>query len=159
MKNYLQLILSVLLPAVMAVLSSGCMATAPEYYEELTDKERTVLINNARILALKGNAVPAHLQNVFMELAPYTRIVYEGNKRGRASFRWEIYESSGNSRRITQKDINPYWVMVYATGNLRDPDWKLSHARENPALLNPPAAGRDAAKRGNRSGSKVQYKR
>lgn len=159
MKNRLQLILSVLTLSVMAALSSGCMATAPEYYEELTDKERAALINSARVLALKGNAVPAHLQNVFMELAPYERIVYEGNKRGRASFRWEIYESSGNNRRITQKDINPYWVMVYATGNLRDPEWKLSHARENPGLPDPPAAGRSAAPQGNRSVRKVQYKR
>ncbi|MBE6368755.1 MAG: hypothetical protein E7056_01170 [Lentisphaerae bacterium] len=129
MKKYLFLL-------AVGLLLSGC-ATRPEYFEELTAAEQTQLVNSARTLALQGKAVPDHLRGVFAEVVPYQRIVYEGNKRGRATFRWEIYESPADSSRLTQKDINPYWVMVYATGDLTDPDWKLAHANENPNLPGP----------------------
>lgn len=160
MKNKLQFIVCTLVLMLVSILAGGCLATAPEYYEELDEKERIALRNNAKILAIKGKAVPEHLQAVFLELAPYERIIYEGNKRGRATFRWEIYENSGNGRRITQKDINPYWVMVYANGNLRDPDWKLTHAREN--LL--PTGAATSPKRSKqpapgRKNHQVRYKR
>jgi len=108
----------------------GCISGPAEYYEELTVDEQRELLNDARGLAMRSKAVPAHLQTVFKELTPYTRIVYSGNKRGKATFRWEIYENV-SGKRITQQDINPYWIMVYATGNLRDPQWKLSFANKD----------------------------
>lgn len=125
------LLLTVLL---LNFLPSGCTSSRPEYFEELTEVERANLLRNARIIALQGKAMPEHLRGVFVELAPYERIVYDGNKRGKATFRWEIYENTGNRRRITQKDVNPYWIMVYAFGDLRDPEWKLSHAQETAQL-------------------------
>ena len=122
--------------AAAGLLLSGC-TTSPEYFEELNAAEQTQLVHSARVLALQAKAVPEHLQAVFAELAPYQRIVYDGNKRGKASLRWEIYESPANADRLTQKDINPYWVMVYATGDLTDPEWKITHANENPNLPGP----------------------
>jgi hypothetical protein len=124
--------------ALAAVLAlSGC-ATAPEYYEELTEAEQKQLLHSARVLALKSNAVPEHMKGVFPELNPYQRINYTGNKEGKAIFRWEIYENPANDRRLTQKDINPYWVMVYAAGDLTDPEWKVTHAQETPGLQTAP---------------------
>ena len=117
--------------AAALVLLTGCVAKGPEHYEELSEKERAALLHTARALALRSNAVPAHLQSAFVKLAPYERIVYDGNKHGKASFRWEIYEKRRTGRRLTQKDVNPYWVMVYATGDLQDPAWKLSHANQS----------------------------
>ena len=130
MKKYLFLL-------AVGLLLSGC-ATRPEYFEELTAAEQTQLVNSARTLALQGKAVPDHLRGVFAEVVPYQRIIYEGNKRGRATFRWEIYEKRRTGGRLTQKDINPYWVIVYAIGDLRDPSWKLSHA--NQGTLQPASA-------------------
>lgn len=118
---------------VMQIFFCGC-ATNPEYYEELTEQESKVLVESARQLALSSNRIPAHLQGVFMELAPYQRILYNGSKRGKATFRWEIYENRVNEKQITQRDINPFWINVYATGDLRDPEWKLFCSQEN---LNP----------------------
>ena len=74
-------------------------------------------------LALRSNAVPGHLREAFLKLTPYERIVYDGNKHGKAAYRWEIYENRNPGKRIAQRDINPYWVMVYAIGDLRDPAW------------------------------------
>ena len=111
------------------MLLAGCVANGPEHYEELTEKERTALQHTARALALRGNVVPLHLQNAFAKLAPYERIVYDGDKHGKATFRWEIYEKRRSGGRLTQRDVNPYWIMVYAIGDLRDPSWKLSHAK------------------------------
>ena len=134
---------------------TGCV-TPPEYYEELTEAEQKQLLHSARVLALQGKAVPDHLRAVFAELKPYQRIVYYGNKKVKASFRWEIYENYSENNRVTQKDINPYWVMVYATGDLTDPKWQLTHAHETPGLQTqsdrPPV-------RPQRPKQKVRYKR
>ena len=111
------------------MLLAGCVSRGPEHYEELSEKERSALLHTARALALRGDAVPGHLRNAFVKLAPHERIVYDGDKHGKASFRWEIYEKR-NGGKLTQQDINPYWVMIYAVGDLRDPSWKLSHANQ-----------------------------
>lgn len=134
-KLYLMLLAAVVLPVM-----NGCVSSSPEYFEELTTAEQTQLLNSAKVLALQGKAVPEHLQGVFMELVPYQRIVYDGNKHGKATFRWEIYDSlQGKGKKVTQKDVNPYWVMVYAIGDLTgDPDWKLSHAHEDENLQTAP---------------------
>ena len=150
--------------ALAAVLAlSGC-ATAPEYYEELTEAEQKQLLHSARVLALKSNAVPEHMKGIFPELNPYQRISYTGNKEGKAVFRWEIYENPANERRLTQKDINPYWVMVYATGDLTDPEWKLTHAQEIPGAPAAPAVNNTRRKaprypRQYQPKQKVRYKR
>lgn len=112
------------------LLLAGCVSRGPEHYEELDENERTALLHTARALALRGDAVPAHLRNAFVKLSPHERIVYNGDKRGKASFRWEIYEKRRTGGKLTQQDVNPYWVMVYAIGDLRDPSWKLSHANQ-----------------------------
>lgn len=125
---------SLLAILLFTVLFTGCLATRNEYIDELTPAEEANLELGARKLALQGKAVPNHMLSLFMESKPSRRIVYDGNKSGKATFRWELYDMPKNPRRITQKDINPHWVMVSATGDLRDPDWKLSFARENPAL-------------------------
>ena len=122
--------------SVLGIILSGCAATSPEYYEELNEKERAALLHTARALALRGDAVPTHLRNAFVKLAPHERIVYDGNKRGKAAFRWEIYERKTQNSRLTQRDVNPYWVMVYAIGDLRDPAWKLSHANQDGVVNN-----------------------
>ena len=131
-------IFSFLTAITLAAVVNGCVSSSPEYYEELTEKEHAALQHTARALALRSNAVPGHLQNAFMKLAPLERIIYDGDKRGKASFRWEIYEKRRTGVRLTQKDINPYWVIVYAIGDLRDPSWKLSHA--NQGTLQPASA-------------------
>ena len=118
----------------LTVLLNGCASTQSEYFEELTAVEETNLELGARKLALQGKAVPEHMLSLFMETKPSRRIVYEGNKSGKATFRWELYDMPKNPRRITQKDINPHWIVVYAIGNLRDPEWKLAFAQENNAL-------------------------
>ena len=125
---------SLLAVLLLSVLFTGCLATRSEYIEELTPTEEANLELGARKLALQGKAVPNHMLSLFMETKPSRRIVYDSNKTGKATFRWELYDMPKNPRRITQKDINPHWVMVSATGDLRDPEWKLSFARENPAL-------------------------
>ena len=112
------------------LLLAGCVSRGPEHYEELSEKERSALQHTARALALRSDVVPQHLRNAFMKLAPHERITYDGNKHGKAYFRWEIYEKRNHNNKLTQKDINPYWVMVYAIGDLRDPSWKLSHANQ-----------------------------
>lgn len=122
-----------LLSAAGIVLAGGC-ASSPEYYEELTPAEQKQLLHSARTLALRGKAVPDRMLGVFSDFVPYQRIVYDGNKRGKATFRWEIYDVPRNARKLTQKDINPYWIMVYATGDLTDPKWQLTHAEETPDL-------------------------
>ncbi len=119
-----------LLTAVLGVFLSGCAGSSPEYYEELSETERAALQHAARALALRGSAVPGHLREAFLKLTPYERIVYDGNKHGKAFYRWEIYENRNPGKRIAQRDINPYWVMVYAIGDLRDPAWKLNHANQ-----------------------------
>ena len=121
----------------MVLFAGGCTAVSPEYFEELSEEELTELRRNAKVLALQGKAVPEHLQGVFAELAAHERILYDGHKSGKATFRWEIYEVPKNANRLTQKDINPYWVIVYAIGDLRDPEWKLIHAREDDTLSLP----------------------
>ena len=118
-----------LFSAVFMLTLTGCYST-PEYFDELSREELNVLRNAARALALQGNAVPEHMKAVFVEMQPSERVFYDGDKRGKASFRWEIYDVAENDQVLTQKDINPYWVMVYATGDLRDPQWKLTHAHE-----------------------------
>ena len=123
-------IFSFLAMIMLAAVVSGCASSSPEYYEELTEKERSALLHSARALALRANAVPGHLRNAFVKLAPHERIVYDGDKHGKASFRWEIYEKRRAGARLTQEDVNPYWVMVYAVGDLRDPAWKLTHANQ-----------------------------
>lgn len=125
----------------MILMLSGCISSSAEYYEELTPSEEQSLVLGARKLALQGKAVPPHMMALFMDKAPSRRIVYDGDKYGKATFRWELYDTPKNPRRITQKDINPHWIMVIATGDLRDPEWKLTFARENPDLqtrLTPP---------------------
>ena len=135
MKKFLMLL------AAAAMLSlAGCYST-PEYFDELSHEELNVLRNAARMLAIKGNAVPEHVQMVFVEMQPYERIVYDGDKHGKATFRWEIYDVPENMQQLTQKDVNPYWVMVYATGDLRDPQWKLTHAHETPIAPEPRSNG------------------
>ena len=144
----------------VVLFAAGCTAVSPEYFEELSGEERAALLRSAKIMALQSKtAVPAHLRTVFAELAPYERIVYDGNKHGKASFRWEIYENPANSERLTQKDINPYWIMVYAMGDLLDPRWKLSHANED--LQPVAAAGQQPGNQPNRSRKvrQVRYKR
>lgn len=123
-------IFSFLAVIILAAVLDGCVSSSPEYYEELTEKERTALLHSARALALRGNVVPNHLRSAFIKLAPLERIVYDGDKHGKASFRWEIYEKRRPGARLTQKDVNPYWVMVYAVGDLQDPSWKLTHANQ-----------------------------
>lgn len=146
-----------------ALLLSGCAVGQPEYFDELTEEERLTLIRNAKVVALQRNAVPAHLQGVFSELSPSERIVYTGNKEGKATFRWEIYESPANANRLTQKDINPYWVTVYAIGDLLDPDWKLRHAREDKNFSTMQLPQRQKSRPVNPNGSRpvneVRYKR
>lgn len=112
------------------MLLAGCVSRSPEHYEELSEKERSALLHTARALALRGDAVPPHLKSAFVKLAPHERIIYNGDKHGKAAFRWEIYEKRSSSNKITQKDVNPYWVMIYAIGDLRDPAWKLTHANQ-----------------------------
>ena len=150
MKKFLMLF-----AALFMLCLAGCQ-TSPEYFEELSHEELNVLRNAARMLALKGNAVPAHVQAVFVEMQPYERIIYDGDKHGKASFRWEIYDVPADMQQLTQKDINPYWVMVYATGDLTDPKWQLTHAHETPGLQTqsdrPPV-------RPQRPKQKVRYKR
>ena len=123
-------IFSFLAMIMLAAVVSGCASSSPEYYEELTEKERLGLQHTARALALRSNAVPEHLKSAFMKLTPLERITYNGNKHGKATFRWEIYEKRRANARLTQKDVNPYWVIIYATGDLLDPAWKLSHANQ-----------------------------
>lgn len=123
-------IFSFLTAITLAAVVSGCASSSPEYYEELTEKERLGLQHTARALALRSNAVPEHLKSAFMKLTPLERITYNGNKHGKATFRWEIYEKRRANARLTQKDVNPYWVIIYATGDLLDPAWKLSHANQ-----------------------------
>ena len=123
-------IFSFLTAITLAAVVSGCASSSPEYYEELTEKERLGLQHTARALALRSNAVPEHLKSAFMKLTPLERITYNGNKHGKAAFRWEIYEKRRANARLTQKDVNPYWVIIYATGDLLDPAWKLSHANQ-----------------------------
>ena len=129
MKNFFLLLLSV----ASLIIAGGCVSS-PEYYTELTEAEQKQLLYSARALALQGNAVPERMKMVFKELEPFQRIIYNGNKRGKATFRWEIYDIPENVRKLTQKDVNPYWVMVYAIGDLTDPKWQLTHANEDPSL-------------------------
>lgn len=149
--------------AIMVACLSGCVSSSPEYYEELSESERSSLQHAARALALRGNAVPNHLRNAFVKLSPYERIVYDGDKRGKATYRWEIYENRTPGKNIGQQDINPYWVMVYAIGDLRDPSWKLNHANEDRSMNNAPAIRPGGAMpfEGNRPRQirKVRYKR
>ena len=121
----------------LTALLNGCASTQSEYFDELTAIEETNLELGARKLALQGKAVPDHLLSLFMETKPSRRIIYDGDKSGKATFRWELYDMPKNPNRITQKDINPHWVMVYAIGDLHDPEWKLSFARETAALRIP----------------------
>ena len=148
---------SLLAILLFTVLFTGCLATRSEYIDELTPAEEANLELGARKLALQGKAVPNHMLSLFMESKPSRRIVYDGNKSGKETFRWELYDMPKNPRRITQKDINPHWVMVSATGDLRDPDWKLSFARENPALQmkapTPPQQNHNRAPQRQRRGS------
>ena len=140
---------SVLLLSAAALLT-GC-ATAPEYYEELSEAESAALLKQARKLALSSNRIPGHLQAVFMELPPYVRVLYDGSKHGKATFRWEMYGNKTKRSTITQQDINPYWVMVYATGDLTDPKWQLTHAYEDPTLLQKIEKMQSAPANGNNS--------
>ena len=143
--------------AAVLVLFAGCVAKSPEHYEELSEKERTALQHTARALALRGNAVPLHLQSAFAKLAPYERIVYDGDKHGKATFRWEIYEKRRSGSRLTQKDVNPYWVMVYAIGDLQDPSWKLSHANQGDIAESVPQYQRRTAPGRSRPVRQVRY--
>ena len=115
------------------IIAGGCVSS-PEYYTELTEAEQKQLLYSAKKLALQGNAVPDRMLLVFKEVEPFQRIVYDGNKHGKATFRWELYDTPENVRKLTQKDVNPYWVMVYAIGDLTDPKWQLTHANEDPSL-------------------------
>ena len=143
---------------VFGVLLSGCASTSSEYYEELNEKERAALLQTARALALRGDVVPAHLRNAFAKLAPHERIVYDGDKHGKASFRWEIYERRQQSNRLTQKDINPYWVMIYAIGDLRDPSWKVTYANQGTLQKENQIAPRRQTPVRSRPVKKVRYK-
>ncbi len=142
--------LLMLFAAANILLAGGCVSS-PEYYEELTEKEQKQLLLSARTLALQGKAVPERYQALFMELPPYQRIVYDGNKHGKATFRWEMYGNKTKRSTITQQDINPYWVMVYATGDLTDPKWQLTHAYEDPTLLQKIEKMQSAPANGNNS--------
>ena len=122
-----------LFSAASLIIAGGCVSS-PEYYTELTEAEQKQLLYSARVLALQGNAVPERMLLVFKEVEPFQRIIYNGNKRGKATFRWELYDVPENVRKLTQKDVNPYWIMVYATGDLTDPKWQLTHANEDPSL-------------------------
>ena len=119
---------------VLTVLLNGCISSQSEYFEELTPTEEKTLLLGARKLALQGKAVPEHMLSLFMEKEPARRIVYEGNKSGKATFRWELYDMPKNPKRITQKDINPHWIVVYAIGDFRDPEWKLAFAQTGKTL-------------------------
>ena len=114
-------IFSFLTAITLAAVVSGCVSSSPEYYEELTEKERLGLQHTARALALRSNAVPEHLKSAFMKLTPLERITYNGNKHGKATFRWEIYEKRRANARLTQKDVNPYWVIIYEPDKSRRP--------------------------------------
>ena len=129
----MQKIFLFLLGIASLIFAGGCVSS-PEYYTELTDAEQKQLLYSARALALQGNAIPERMLLVFKEVEPFQRIVYNGNKRGKATFRWELYDTPENVRKLTQKDVNPYWVMVYAIGDLTDPQWQLTHANEDPSL-------------------------
>ena len=112
------------------LLFNGCISNSPEHYEELTADEHAALVNSAKVLILQSKLVPAHLQQSFIRVAPEERIIYNGDKRGKASLRWEIYENRPRAgQKITQKDINPYWITAQATGNLLDPQWQVSQAQ------------------------------
>ena len=150
---------SLLAILLLTVSFTGCLATRSEYIDELTPTEEAALELGARKLALQGQAVPNHLLSLFMESKPSRRIVYDSNKSGKATFRWELYDMPKNPNRITQKDINPHWVMVSATGDLRDPEWKLSFARENPALQTTPAAPAAPQQNNNRAPQRQQRPR
>lgn len=119
---------------VLTVLLNGCISSQSEYFEELTPTEEKTLLLGARKLALRGKAVPEHMLSLFMEKEPARRIVYEGSKSGKATFRWELYDMPKNPSRITQKDINPHWIVVYAIGDFRDPEWKLAFAKTGKTL-------------------------
>ena len=126
MKGGLRIGLAVL--GLTAVLT-GCRSGGPENYRELSDEERVKLERSARILVMQSKAVPEHLRSIFAEIPGHERIVYTGDRTGRAEYRWEIYDSPAGPR-ITQKDVNPFWVRVYAEGDLRDPSWKMTHSSD-----------------------------
>lgn len=160
MKGGLRIGLAVL--GLTAVLT-GCRSGGPENYRELSDEERVKLERSARILVMQSKAVPEHLRSIFAEIPGHERIVYTGDRTGRAEYRWEIYDSPAGPR-ITQKDVNPFWVRVYAEGDLTAPQWKLTYSQD----WEPPAGARETgsgnSRRGRRApggrpGDSVQYRR
>ncbi len=105
----------------------GCRSGTSEYYRELSDEQRAELEKSAKLLVLQSQAVPERLRGVFEEIPGNERIIYTGDCRGRAEYRWEIYENSETTR-IRQKDVNPFWIRVYAEGDLLNPQWKMAHS-------------------------------
>ena len=142
-------------------LMAGCRSGGAENYRELSDAERIELELSARNLVIQSKVVPEHLRSVFAEIPGHERIVYSGDKAGRAEYRWEIYDSPAGSK-MTQKDVNPFWVRVFAEGDLTRPKWKLTHSRD----WTPPGAGssggqprRERRMPGARPGDTVRYRR
>ena len=143
-------------------LLAGCRSGGSENYRELSDAERIDLELSARKLVMQARVVPEHLRGVFAEIPGHERIVYTGDKAGRAEYRWEIYDSPAGNR-ITQKDVNPFWVRVYAEGDLTSPKWKMTHSQD----WTPPRAGASGAQQprrvrrmpGARPGDTVRYRR
>lgn len=139
MKKFLGLLMAGLLA--LAGGLCGCRSGDAAYYRELSDPQRAELEKSAKLLVLQSKAVPEHLRAVFEELPGHERIVYTGDCRGRAEYRWEIYESSGGAR-ISQKDVNPFWIRVYAEGDLLHPEWKMACSGPGvPASGKPPTSG------------------
>lgn len=142
------------LAATLAVLT-GCRSTGPENYRELTEEERVKLEYSARLLVMQSRVVPEHLRAVFAEIPGHERIVYTGDRKGRAEYRWEIYDSPAGNM-VTQKDVNPFWVRVYAEGDLTEPKWKMTHSQD----WTPPGAARSGGRMpGSRQGDSVRYRR
>ena len=142
--------------ALLALLMfNGCVSGSPEHYEELTAEEHASLVNSAKVLILQSKLVPAHLQQSFVRISPQERIIYNGDKHGKASLRWEIYENRPRSgQKITQKDINPYWITAQATGNLLNPQWQVSQAQS----MVPQKLAPGQSRNGGRQVRSVRYK-
>ena len=145
--------------AVLAALA-GCRSTGPENYRELSEEERVKLEYSARLLVMQSKVVPAHLRSVFAEIPGHERIVYTGDRAGRAEYRWEIYDSPAGSK-VTQKDVNPFWVRVYAEGDLTAPKWKMTHSQDwtAPGKSTEGRPQRGTRMPGARQGDSVRYRR
>ena len=98
----MKILLRIGMLAAAVLAAAGCLSGGPENYRELSEEERVALENSARLLVIQSKVVPEHLRNVFAEIPGHERIVYTGDRAGRAEYRWEIYDSPAGGK-ITQR--------------------------------------------------------